>query len=624
MSFGGQPGIVLDRAPSVPPADKRRPERGAEGYVVGNGNSAVVQEGNVVVPPVAPSPEVATKTNYAEATERQETMEQIVQQGVRQNKPLYSDTPLISVGKQVRVEMPGCCRRAVIDCIDEGDKTVDVTCCGMGDGTENTEQEEATVSFSAVRALEDFEVNFEDLHGAHMEDLYSGAALAKELGNKLFKMKDYEAAAHLYGQAIDKLHEFREPQPGNDCWVLMNQCGALALGSVRSVNVKAEKAEVSLYRTDVNQIQVFKGAPWRSLIPVHEDYLVLHSSLYTNRAKSLVQMGRHQEAAQDLTVTIGLWAARDEGARRGGGKMTRSVSATEVAEQREQLTKAYFMRSKTRLARMKLEQARSDVNEAKSLKPAAAMVSLLQQLERDIDSAQKEQVRSNKKIAKEVAKWADKAMSGMDEAAIAAMEARGQATLGSQPCSASLSPQVAQRPAMSARNWGDAWRLIPCVCQRRQKGSVVGAAVGGVCSSKNSFWVGTWIYGNEKKGLSSFTITSVAGSDEFLVSERCRGGSGETCGVLRPDNDGRYIAEMKLDGGEHLGTMRLRVGDGGVAGQDVLISNFLARGDGATWSSDEVVRRQQVVASAAPPPVALPQALPPPCPPHDLRIPEGS
>eukprot|EP00927_Polykrikos_kofoidii_P032486 TRINITY_DN27663_c0_g1_i2.p1 TRINITY_DN27663_c0_g1~~TRINITY_DN27663_c0_g1_i2.p1 ORF type:complete len:576 (+),score=130.64 TRINITY_DN27663_c0_g1_i2:114-1841(+) len=575
MFFGGQSRKVRDRAPSAPPADKRRPKRGAGGYVAGNGKGAAVQEGNVVAPPVAPSSEIATKANDAEATEEKETMEQMRQQGVRPNKPLYNDTPLVSVGKQVRVEMAGCCRRAVIDCIDEGDKTVDVTCCGMGDGTENTEQEEATVPFTAIRALEDFEVNSEDLHRALMEDLYSGAALAKEHGNKLFKMKDYEAAAHLYGQAIDELYEFQEPQPGSDCWVLMNQGGALVLGSVRSVNVEAEKAEVALYRTDVDQIQVFKGAPWRTLIPVHEDHLVLHSSLYTNRAKSLVQLGRNQEAAQDLTVTIGLWAARDEGARRGGGKMTRSVSATEVAEQREQLTKAYFMRSKTRLARMKLEQARSDVKEAKSLEPAAAMISLLQQLERDIDSAQKEQVRSNKKIAKEVAKWADKAMSGMNDTALAAME-----------------------------------------------GSVVGAAVGGVCSSKNSFWAGTWLYGNEKKGLSSFTITSIAGSDELLVSERC--GSMEMSGVLRPESDGCYSAEMKLDGREPLGTIRLRVGDGGVAGQHVLISNFLPRGDGATWGSDEVVRRQQVVASAAPPPVALPQALPPPCPPHDLRIPEGS
>merc|ERR1719210_2370930 len=143
-----------------------------------------------------------------------------------------------------------------------------------------------------------------------------------------------------------------------------------------------------------------------------------------NRAKSLVQVGCHQEAAQDLTVAIGLWAAHDEGARRGGGKFARPLSATEVAEQKEQLAKAYFLRAKTRLARLKLEPARSDLREALALEPAAAMVGLLQQLERDIEVAHREQVRSNKHIAKEVAKWADKAMASLDAAGLAALEQR--------------------------------------------------------------------------------------------------------------------------------------------------------------------------------------------------------
>merc|ERR1719203_300838 len=204
----------------------------------------------------------------------------------------------------------------------------------------------------------------------------------------------------------------------------MNQGGALVLGSVRSVDSSAQKADVALYRPDVDQIQVFSGAPWRALIPVHEEHLALHCSLYMNRAKSLVQVGCHQEAAQDLTVAIGLWAAHDEGARRGGGRLARQLSAAEKAEQQEQLAKAYYLRAKTRLARMKLEPARGDLREARALQPPAAMLGVLQQLERDIEVAHKEQVRSNKHIAKEVAKWADKAMSNLDASALAALEQR--------------------------------------------------------------------------------------------------------------------------------------------------------------------------------------------------------
>merc|ERR1719382_2338460 len=117
----------------------------------------------------------------------------------------------------------------------------------------------------------------------------------------------------------------------------MNQGGALVLGSVRKCNTERETAEVALYRPDVDQLQVYPAAPWRVLIPVHETHLALHSNLYTNRAKSLAQIGCHQEAAQDLTVAIGLWAARDEGARRGGGRLARPLTNAEIDEQHEQL-----------------------------------------------------------------------------------------------------------------------------------------------------------------------------------------------------------------------------------------------------------------------------------------------
>ncbi|CAE8624999.1 unnamed protein product [Polarella glacialis] len=74
--------------------------------------------------------------------------------GVRPNMPAYHDTPLLSVGKQVRVQLsPGRWRRALVECVDEGDGTVDVAFVAGGPGSadEDKNDEEATVSVAAVR-----------------------------------------------------------------------------------------------------------------------------------------------------------------------------------------------------------------------------------------------------------------------------------------------------------------------------------------------------------------------------------------------------------------------------------------------------------------------------------------
>jgi len=295
----------------------------------------------------------------------------------------------------------------------------------------DAQEEEATVPAAAVRPLEEFELlPASAREAAFASSLYAAAKVVKEDGNTLFKLKDYDSAARLYGSAVDALRHFQAPKPGIEAWVLMNHENALVLGSVRSVDVEGKKAEVAFYRPDKDQLQVYPAVAWRALIPVHEEQLSLHCSLYVNRAKSLVQVGCHQQAAQDLTVAIGLWAAHDEGARRGGGRLARPLAAEEVVEQREQLTKAYYLRAKTRLARLKLEPARSDLREAKALEPPTAMRGLLAQLERELELAQREQVRSNKHIAKEVAKWADQAMSQLDPSALAALEQGARAEGG--------------------------------------------------------------------------------------------------------------------------------------------------------------------------------------------------
>eukprot|EP00930_Biecheleria_cincta_P049984 TRINITY_DN35175_c0_g1_i1.p1 TRINITY_DN35175_c0_g1~~TRINITY_DN35175_c0_g1_i1.p1 ORF type:complete len:440 (+),score=95.60 TRINITY_DN35175_c0_g1_i1:95-1414(+) len=401
---------VRDRDPSLAPLDRRREQKREV-----KKKQVQAQVDNATIEPSANSAD--TKRAEATSVGRNDPR----QQGTRPNRPGYHETPLLSVGKEVRLRSGDICHRALIECVNIEEATVDVSYSVLHDG--GSEEKEETFPSAQVQPLEDFEIQSDESWTARFaEDLYGTAAAVKDHANALFKIKDYAAAVQMYGRAIEKMKQFQVPSAGAECWVIMNHGGALVLGSVRSVDQAAAKADVALYQGDVDQLQVFRGAPWRVLIPVHEDALTLNSTLYTNRAKSLVQLGCHQDAAQDLTIAVGLWAARDEGARRGGGRLARQLSSAEVAEQQEQLVKIYYLRARTRLARMKLESARRDLIEAQSLNPAAPMAALLQQLERDIELAQREQTKSNKRIAKEVAKWADKAITNLDPAALLALD----------------------------------------------------------------------------------------------------------------------------------------------------------------------------------------------------------
>lgn len=121
----------------------------------------------------------------------------------------------------------------------------------------------------------------------------------------------------------------------------------------------------------------------------------LQSTLYVNRARAHSLVGDHQLAAQDLSLAISLWDHEPE-----------------HSERREKCMKAYYLRAKTRCARQKYESARQDVEACITLNvPDSAP--MLQQLSAQIDREQKDVVRSNKVLAKEISKWADGAFGNM-------------------------------------------------------------------------------------------------------------------------------------------------------------------------------------------------------------------
>lgn len=351
--------------------------------------------------------------------------------------PTYFDTPLASIGKEVRVRIAegadgGRCRRAVIEYVDEGDATADVVFiktrgAEAAEAAAGGQVDEATVRIDALQPLEASELSTEASWRQHFEeDLYRAAAATKDAANALFKLRDFEAAIDMYSRAIEELQRVSGPDPEacgaeegrpvlRGTRVLANQGGCLALGSIQSVAPELEQADVLFDPSGSESAEgcLVKGAPWRTLIQVHVTELQLQTGLYMNRARSWSQLGCHQDAAPDLSIVIGLWSSVAPGMLPPPGA---SGHLPNDGERRDALLKAFFLRAKGRVARMRIGPATADLQAAWALDPPDATAKLLRQLERDLAAAKKEQARSNKRIAKEIAKLAE---SQLDEELLA-------------------------------------------------------------------------------------------------------------------------------------------------------------------------------------------------------------
>lgn len=352
------------------------------------------------------------------AINQAKTTEEMRQQGFRPEKPSYHSTPLASVGKTVRASIaPNRCRRALIECVND-DGTVDAVFI-PGPLCKEEKDEDATLSIESLRPLENFELMLKDeWQGAVEEDIQKAVSIAKECGNTLFKLGDLQAACDIYGRAIAALSEFQISSQNAclaDCstsLVLVNRDGALLPGRITATDCNRKQVDV-LIELKTGKTEAIRGVPVRALIYIHFQQLPLQASLHLNRARTLMQEGQQQEAAQDLTVVIALWSAY------GLVTKTRKGLVNFDSDHKDQLTKAFYLRAKTKIARFRLEPARSDIQDAWQLEPNEATSSLLRQLERELELAQREKVRSNKRLAKEIAKLADSAFSGLSEIQLA-------------------------------------------------------------------------------------------------------------------------------------------------------------------------------------------------------------
>eukprot|EP00927_Polykrikos_kofoidii_P042049 TRINITY_DN3591_c0_g1_i1.p1 TRINITY_DN3591_c0_g1~~TRINITY_DN3591_c0_g1_i1.p1 ORF type:complete len:969 (-),score=202.03 TRINITY_DN3591_c0_g1_i1:373-3279(-) len=296
------------------------------------------------------------------------------------------DTPLLSCGSVVRVVGQDRARRAIISVVDEDKKTVDVMYPLLRGG----EDEEEGVPAKKIQKLMPFEVDVEARaaeEAKFKENLYATASTAKEEGNQLFKLKDYEAAHERYA-AIVAAFCSRPVKQGDAVLVKATKgdCQELEVANVLSVDAEGN-CELSTRDSEVST---------SSLLPVFDQLLPLQTAAHMNRARCRQNLGLHAEASQDLTVVLALWAAAPR-------RMLEADPEMKEAEVKGLYT-AHYLRAKSRLARGFTRQAGADIKAALAREPPAPMAKQLKQLKAEVQAAQEENRKVNGPVVKELAK----------------------------------------------------------------------------------------------------------------------------------------------------------------------------------------------------------------------------
>lgn len=292
-------------------------------------------------------------------------------------------TELISCGSLVRVVKPDRSRRATIMFVDEDAGTVDV----MYSNAKGKDEEEEGLPLKNIQALLPFELTPKtDEANLFKESLWKAGSAAKEEGNALFKLKDFEAAAERYSAIVDGFAQ--KPRTA----------GQQVL-AIREENGKAMlKVDVIRDCDRDGSCDLMSGAevPAKSTLPIVQELAPLQSAAHMNRARCRQSLGLHCEAAQDLSVVLGLWGAVDK-------RMLAADPEMKDAETKGLYT-AHYLRAKSRLARGYVKQASSDVKDALARDPPAATVKQLRELKTQIQAALEEHRRVNGPLAHELAK----------------------------------------------------------------------------------------------------------------------------------------------------------------------------------------------------------------------------
>jgi len=290
---------------------------------------------------------------------------------------------LISCGSLVRVVKADRSRRATIMFVDEDTGKVDI----MYAIANGKEEEEEGVPVKAIQALLPFELTPKtDEANLFKESLWKAGSVAKEEGNQLYKLKDFDAASERYSAVIDGFAH--KPRTAGQQVLAVTEENGKAYLKVDVVRACDQDGSCDL----MSGAEVCANAT----LPIVQELLPLQSSAHMNRARCRQSLGLHCEAAQDLSVVLGLWSAVDK-------RMCAADPEMKDGETKGLYT-AYYLRAKSRLARGYVKQASSDVKDALARDPPAATVKQLRELKTQIQAALEQHRRVNGPLSHELAK----------------------------------------------------------------------------------------------------------------------------------------------------------------------------------------------------------------------------
>lgn len=373
------------------------------------------------------------------------------------------DSSSFSVGAMVRVRWQEVARRATVACYTGS--TVEVIF--------DDDESEAAVDASSVSALEAFEGTAAACCG-DVGSLASEAKRCREEGNTLYKLLDRAAAAERYTAAIHELGRVATCSEGAACQALAACDKTLWLGCGRGPGsagtVRLEFLRPvggqSFAKGQAGAARLKRPTPMEarqnSLLAVHQaDLGDLQVALYLNRARCWLALGSPARTVQDVELAMALRRAAAEPSlsrseasggssaltgpllpfalfpivvtlllslRRGWQLQQCAVALLVVvalaglwlqsrsfqtpprrtAEPTDaRLCTALFLRGKARVAQGRLKAAETDAAVADSAADGEGQRKELLRLRREILEAR----RGNKRLAKEVSKWCDSAMS---------------------------------------------------------------------------------------------------------------------------------------------------------------------------------------------------------------------
>jgi hypothetical protein len=304
--------------------------------------------------------------------------------------------------------------RALIAYFNEGE--------GKGEGSYDVvyeanpygQAEEGTVAAARIAPLEDFEVLLSaptpttvltavETFGNQELAQELTPLLAKERGNRLFQLRDYDAAKAQYARGLQLL---TPPMASiGSRAIVLNKLGEFVSGTLSNVEEEKKCVDIIYDDEDEHGVDEEDGVSQARVVLSALDAAdrALQISLFMNLAKVSLKFKRNGWAIRYSSSAIGIINSDNE-------------TSLELAKK---LLDAHYFRCKVFLIVNRPGRALADVSQIHSLGDAAKAETLRKQI-----AQHKEQTRrADRKLARDIGKWVESAMA--EPAAAAALGGGG-------------------------------------------------------------------------------------------------------------------------------------------------------------------------------------------------------